>query len=136
MPFVAFQPRPRMTTRPRAMLYEPRASREEKVLIEAAFRRVSGWTGAEPMFDGPVNVEIAVTAPLPQSRPRRVGSEPNTVKPDADNIAKKVMDALNGVAYRDDAQVTRLVVEKLPRRRGALEETRVLVRRAEGGDSE
>lgn len=41
---------------------------------------------------------------LRQWRPR--------VKPDADNIAKAVLDALNGVAYEDDAQVSDLRVKK------------------------
>lgn len=34
------------------------------------------------------------------------------LKPDLDNIAKVCLDALNGVAYYDDSQVIRLVVEK------------------------
>ena len=33
-------------------------------------------------------------------------------KPDLDNAAKLVMDALNGFAYRDDAQVASLVVHR------------------------
>lgn len=33
-------------------------------------------------------------------------------KPDADNIAKVVKDALNGIMYDDDKQVVRLMVEK------------------------
>lgn len=35
-----------------------------------------------------------------------------TKKPDADNIAKVVLDALNGIAYPDDKQVVELVVRK------------------------
>lgn len=35
-----------------------------------------------------------------------------TKKPDCDNIAKVVCDALNGVAYRDDAQIVHLAVSK------------------------
>lgn len=34
-------------------------------------------------------------------------------KPDTDNIAKIIADALNGVAYKDDAQITKLEVAKL-----------------------
>ena len=34
-------------------------------------------------------------------------------KPDLDNVAKVVLDALNGVVYQDDVQVWRLVVNKL-----------------------
>lgn len=33
-------------------------------------------------------------------------------KPDADNIAKAVLDALNGIAYHDDASIVRLTVDK------------------------
>lgn len=33
-------------------------------------------------------------------------------KPDADNVAKAVMDALNGVAYKDDAAIVFLQVAK------------------------
>lgn len=34
------------------------------------------------------------------------------LRPDADNLAKTVLDALNRVAYRDDAQIVELVVVK------------------------
>ena len=34
------------------------------------------------------------------------------VKPDLDNVVKAVLDALNGVVYRDDAQVVNLVATK------------------------
>lgn len=35
-----------------------------------------------------------------------------TKKPDCDNIAKIILDSLNGIAYYDDSQVVRLNVEK------------------------
>lgn len=35
-----------------------------------------------------------------------------TKKPDADNIAKIVLDSLNGLAYKDDSQVSALLVLK------------------------
>ena len=35
-----------------------------------------------------------------------------TKKPDCDNIAKAVLDSLNGIAYKDDKQVVFLTVEK------------------------
>ena len=35
-----------------------------------------------------------------------------TKKPDTDNIAKAILDALNGLAYYDDAQVVNLEVQK------------------------
>lgn len=33
-------------------------------------------------------------------------------KPDADNIGKIILDALNGIAYADDNQVTQLNIKK------------------------
>ena len=35
-----------------------------------------------------------------------------TKKPDVDNVAKSVLDALNGVAWLDDSQVVRLEISK------------------------
>lgn len=40
------------------------------------------------------------------------GSVRPTKKPDVDNIVKIVLDALNGLAWHDDAQVTFLAVSK------------------------
>lgn len=68
-----------------------------------------------PCFDGPVEVSIFVQRALPKSAPKRINLEPDTHKPDPDNVAKAVLDALNGVAWGDDAQVVSLSVRKLPR---------------------
>jgi Holliday junction resolvase RusA-like endonuclease len=35
-----------------------------------------------------------------------------TIKPDTDNIAKSILDSLNGIAYKDDKQAVKLTVEK------------------------
>jgi Holliday junction resolvase RusA-like endonuclease len=43
-----------------------------------------------------------------------------TKKPDADNIAKLVLDALNGIAYRDDKQVYSVSIEKIYSRSDAV----------------
>lgn len=40
------------------------------------------------------------------------GNERPVKKPDADNIAKTVCDALNGLAYGDDTQICQLIVNK------------------------
>lgn len=35
-----------------------------------------------------------------------------TKKPDCDNIVKIICDALNGIAYKDDAQITLVQIRK------------------------
>ena len=47
-----------------------------------------------------------------QGRQKLGGALRPTKKPDIDNIAKIVLDGLNGVAYMDDSQVVALSVEK------------------------
>ena len=66
-----------------------------------------------------VEVHMAFFSPRPRAHRRTNGSlkpgsppRPPTA-PDADKLARSVGDALNGVCWRDDAQVVRLVVDKL-----------------------
>lgn len=61
---------------------------------------------------GPVRLTVTYQNPCPRSVKE---GKADTTKPDVDNVAKLVMDALTGVAWRDDKQVTRLCVEKFPR---------------------
>ncbi|MGU8281019.1 RusA family crossover junction endodeoxyribonuclease [Clostridium perfringens] len=42
----------------------------------------------------------------------REGLEKPTKKPDADNIAKIILDSLNGVAYKDDSQIVDIRIIK------------------------
>ena len=64
---------------------------------------------------GPVEVEIAFYFQRPSNKTwktRPMPLEVKTTKPDLDNLAKAVMDALNGVAWIDDAQVCKIVLSK------------------------
>ena len=36
-----------------------------------------------------------------------------TKKPDIDNIVKIILDSLNGIAFKDDNQITKIEVEKV-----------------------
>lgn len=57
-------------------------------------------------FEPPKSVSKAVRAAM------CCGEICPTKKPDVDNIAKAICDALNGVAYHDDAQIVVVQVEK------------------------
>ena len=88
----------------------------------------SAANGAMAPKGVPVSVYVVTSRPMPKSRPKRTRSEHDVFKPDADNIAKLVLDALNGTAWDDDTQVTGLTVRKSDRTRASREETLVIVR--------
>lgn len=76
----------------KAYIYTPPATREYEKLV--------GWVaksvGCQPV-EGPVSVSLNVYA---------------RGKLDADNIAKSILDGLNGIAYQDDDQVIELHIWK------------------------
>lgn len=78
-----------------------------------------------------ISMQITAVYPVPASYPKRdkaaalAGDLLPTKKPDADNVAKVIADALNGLAYDDDAQITDLSVLK---RYGEEPEVRVKLR--------
>jgi Holliday junction resolvase RusA-like endonuclease len=67
----------------------------------------------------PLSVEILSVLPIPKSFSKKKRAEClccnilPTSKPDTDNIAKSVMDALNGFAYKDDRQVVSVLSIKV-----------------------
>ena len=88
-------------------------------LIKACYEKESEQALFEGFFnDEPVRMSIEAVFDIPKSKSRKVKEQMRnrvilpTRKPDADNIAKVVCDALNGVAYRDDTQVCSLTVAK------------------------
>ena len=130
VPFVRGKGRVRFV-RATGRTYTPDATSESMERIRAAYAAAGGLTappGAE------VSVGITTVRPLPRSRPRRVESEPDVFRPDADNIAKLVLDALNGTAWHDDSQVTEIYVGKAERVRGVPEQTTVVVEWKEDRD--
>lgn len=122
--------------------YNPKLGRTQSItsentvlyenLVKQSFIQQSNencrWFNKEPLM-------MCITAyyPIPKSttkKDRQLIAEGKlfpTKKPDADNIAKVICDALNGVAYSDDTQIVRLAVRKIytehqPRVRVFLEE--------------
>lgn len=98
--------RPRMYTPAKTMAWE-------RLVSEGA----AGAMGSTMPSEQQWSIRICIFMPVPVSWPRRrqeaalQGLE-HPGKPDLDNVAKAVLDGLNGIVYRDDKQVTRLVVEK------------------------
>lgn len=112
------KPRPRHSAH---ATYRTKPDKQYELKVRAAWRDA----GSPTFGDSPLAVVIDAYAPLPPSRPKRITREPYVLKPDVDNIAKAVTDPLNGLAWDDDSQVTRLIVTKHDRARG--ETPRVVV---------
>jgi len=67
----------------------------------------------------PINIMLSFGMEIPKSWTKakkedaRQGWLPHVSTPDLDNLVKLVTDALNGVVYKDDAQIVRLDAAKL-----------------------
>lgn len=109
--------RPRFTKQGRA--YTPKETREYEAQIREAALKATAILGyTKPPADCPVSVHINAFFPVPKSyslkkcEMAKNGLIYPTKKSDADNIAKIICDALNGIAYHDDKQVVELLVSK------------------------
>ncbi len=67
--------------------------------------------GRKALLDGPLSVALSFFLPRPKSAPKTVRTLPQ-VRPDADKLARCVLDGLNGVVFRDDGQICRLAAWK------------------------
>lgn len=63
----------------------------------------------QPPIDGAVQVELTFVL----IKPKTVKRIYPFVRPDLDKLCRAVLDALTGVAFKDDQQVTKLYAEKI-----------------------
>lgn len=107
------QPRPRVTTRGGfGRAYVP--TKHPVHAYRASLADAARDAGAEPHAE-PVSVVIDLVFERPKSHYRKSGVRPDAPalpRSDLDNCGKAVLDSLNGVAWVDDSQVQRLVIEK------------------------
>ena len=94
--------------------YTPEKTERYENLVKLAF--IKEYPDVTPI-DGPISVEMVANFSVPKSWSKKkqalaiAGVLRPTKKPDTDNIAK-IKDALNGIAWRDDAQVVEEVISK------------------------
>lgn len=76
----------------------------------------AGAMGGKPPFEVPLEIVVAAFWPWPKSisekRRRAYGSQYFVSRPDGDNILKLLGDALNGIVWRDDAQIVSASITK------------------------
>ena len=116
---MTIEPRPK--ERPRATvvggharIYTPKTTEDYEKKIRSAWTKANG---SDPLT-GPVVVRIRLGMPIPKSTTKTNKAlmlarkmRPVT-KPDVDNLAKSILDAINGVAYKDDNQIVDLLARK------------------------
>lgn len=111
--YVQAKARPRFNTRNgKVQSYTPTTTARAEYFIAAAWRK----TG-QGQFTGPISLNIIVHLTRPQGHYGKRGLRPTapmwpTTRPDLDNYVKTVSDALNGVAFTDDAHIVGLVAVK------------------------
>lgn len=102
---------------------------------EARIQRLWRDAGQPRLPDGPVHMRVEIVLERPQAHWNSKGdlnaagqrSQWPTKKPDVDNVAKLVADALNGCVYRDDALIVRSDAIKRWANPGELAHTRVML---------
>lgn len=93
---------------------EKTASYENLVKLYAG----QAMAGIKTLYNGPLVVLFDVCVPVPASWSKKNKAAAlnqdlrPTTKPDADNIAKLLCDAMNGVVYTDDKLIVELMVRK------------------------
>ena len=84
--------------------------------VENYHGRVAALARAEIQtpLAGPISLRLSIVLQTPSSwsKKRRAALNWAVVAPDLDNSTKALMDGLNGIAWHDDRQVVKLVVEK------------------------
>jgi len=96
--------------------YTPKETVHHEKEVEAAFLEASRGRRFEEKV--PLDIRIIAYYPIPKStskKRRQMMIEHTirpTVKPDLDNVAKLVYDALNGVAWHDDNAIVDTQVRK------------------------
>jgi Holliday junction resolvase RusA-like endonuclease len=91
--------------------FTPKKQRDHMALIKLA--SLKSMDGQAP-FRGAVRMVVRATYAVPKSWSGKKAARAlwRTSRPDADNIAKLIADAINTIVYVDDSQVATLFVEK------------------------
>lgn len=106
--------RPRSSTRNGVTrTYTPRKTKDAEQVIRDQWLAQVGTKWER--FEGPVAVHVECYRQLSQSNPKYWAGRCDLSKPDADNVLKTILDALNGTAWADDAQIVDVRFQKMPR---------------------
>jgi Holliday junction resolvase RusA-like endonuclease len=109
--------RPKFTSRAGFMrTYTPRKTVDYELAVKAAAQAAMGPTD---LLETPVGVYLYIRLSIPKSHSKKrreaclSGQEKPIKKPDIDNLAKSILDGMNGVIWKDDSQIVSLHVTKV-----------------------
>ena len=111
---------PRGKGRPR-FVSTPRGGRAYTPAETVSYERMIAWCAKQAggvIIDGPIKLTVDVFMQIPRSASRkrqiemREGRDWPSKRPDLTNVVKCVEDGLNGILYKDDAQIVDLTVRK------------------------
>ena len=85
----------------------------QKAIKFSAGLFVSKTHASQPLFIGPITLDVIFYLPKPKSVPKLMLGRHHTSRPDLDNLIKFVGDICNGIAYNDDACIAVINAAKL-----------------------
>ena len=101
----------------KTVAYTPEKTKDYEETVKEAFREEAHNQRVGvccPFGSSPIYIKITAFFKIPVKKEQMLQKKIlPTKKPDCDNIAKIICDALNGVAYDDDKQIVALKVTKI-----------------------
>ena len=98
--------------------YTPTKTVNYETLVKLTMQQeLQRWNKFD-LLEGEISAVIAAYYSIPKSANKKKkelmldGEIRPTKKPDCDNVAKIILDALNGIVYKDDSQIVDLTVHK------------------------
>lgn len=109
--------RPRFSTlNGHAVAFTPAKTASYENLVKISYQQKYAGLIIDAGVPIVAHIDAYFTIPKSTSKKARAemlsGKKRPTKKPDADNIIKSVLDALNGIAYHDDSQVVGVAINK------------------------
>lgn len=96
--------------------YTPRKTSDYETIVRETAQQAMGQT---ELLETPVGVYLYIRLPIPQSYSKKrkeaclSGQEKPIKKPDIDNLAKSILDGMNGIVWKDDSQIVSLHITKV-----------------------
>lgn len=113
--------KPEPQLRPRAVrmgngirMYDPKKTKDYKIFVSF----IAKQHAPKILLEGALFVELKIYRQIPKRTSKKdralmfEGIKRPITKPDTDNYTKAILDACNGIIYKDDSQVVKLIAHK------------------------